>query len=182
MRINNLAIEDVAWYLRPLFWLQRRRWGQILAPALAWARSPRHYLALLAFYSAIERRGSPLQPALRSLLQVRVSQLTHCAFCMDLNAALAAQRAGSMEKALAVAQWRESPLFSEREKAALEYAEAMTAGAPGEELSARVKALFGEAALLEMSALVAFQNMSARFNAALDLPAQGFCRIGSPPG
>ncbi len=180
MRINNPALADVAWYLRPLFWLQRRRWGQVLAPALAWARSPRHYLALLAFYSAIERRSSPLEPALRSLLQVRVSQLTHCAFCMDLNAALAAQRAGSMDKALAVARWRASPGFSEREKAALEYAEAMTTGALGAELSLRVKTLFGEAALVEMTALVAFQNMSARFNAALDLPSQGFCRIGPP--
>jgi AhpD family alkylhydroperoxidase len=181
MRIDELSVAGLRWYLRPLFWLQRRRWGQVLAPALAWARSPRHYLALLAFYSAIERRGSPLEPALRSLLQVRVSQLTHCEFCMDLNAALAAERAGSMDKARALAQWRESAAFSGPERAALEYAEAMTTGAVDRQLSERVKTLFGEAALVEMTALIAFQNMSARFNAALDLPSQGFCRIGPPP-
>ena len=187
MRISENAIARLPWYLRPLFWLQRRRWGQVLLPALTWARVPPYYLALMAFHAAIERQSSPLDPVLRALLQVRVSQLVHCAFCVDLNAAIAAKRSGSMDKVHAVADWRSSGLFSEREAAALEYAEEVTRGETRDATLARVSRLFGENALMELTGLIAFQNLSARFNAALDLPAQGFCRIGSsdvskPPG
>lgn len=177
MRISENAPAALPWYLRPFFWLQRRRWGQVLLPALTWARVPPYYLALTAFYAAVERKSSPLEPALRSLLQVRVSQLTHCAFCMDINAALAAERSGSMAKALAVADWRSSTLFSAREAAALQYAEEITSGQVRDATSAHISQLFGENGLVELTGLIAFQNMSARFNAALDLPSQGFCRI-----
>ena len=75
------------WYLRPLFWLQKRRWGQLLVPALTWARVPPLYLALTGFYAALERKSSPLDPALRALVQARISQVNHCAFCVDINSA-----------------------------------------------------------------------------------------------
>ena len=85
------------WYLRPLFWLQKRRWGQLLVPALTWARVPPLYFALTGFYAAVERKGSPLDPALRSLVQARISQLNHCPLCVDLNSMIAAERAGASD-------------------------------------------------------------------------------------
>lgn len=177
MRVGERPLAALPWYLRPLFWLQRRRWGQVLLPALTWARVPPYYLALIHFYSAIERKGSRLEPALRALVQTRISQINHCAFCIDINAMVAAERSHSMDKALAVEAWRENPLFSARERLALEYAEAVTDGSVTDALSHRVKAQFGEDALVELTGLAAFQNMSAKFNAALDIPAQGFCRM-----
>ena len=177
MRVGERALAALPWFLRPLFWLQRRRWGQVLLPALTWARVPSYYLALIHFYSAIERKRSPLEPGLRSLIQTRISQLDHCAFCVDINAMLAAERSHSMDKALAVGEWRTSALFSERERLALEYAEAVTEGTVTDELSRRVKVDFDEDGLVELTGLAAFQNMSAKFNAALDIPAQGFCRM-----
>src|SRR5262245_22790407 len=176
MRVSRPAPQSLPWYLRPLFWLQERRWGQMLVPALTWARVPRYYLALLHFNSAVERKGSPLEPSLRSLVQARISQLDHCAFCVDLNSMLAAERAGSMDKAAALDVWPSSPLFSPRERLALEYAEAVTRSQVTDELAHRVKAEFGEPTMVELTGLIAFQNMSAKFNAALDIPAQGFCR------
>jgi len=177
VRVSERPPAALAWYLRPLFWLQKRRFGQVLVPALTWARVPSFYLALAGFYSAIERKGSLLEPALRSLVQARVSQLEHCSFCIDINSMLAAERAGSMDKALALEDWRESLLFSPRERLALEYAEAITGARVNDELAGRVKAEFGEDAMVELTGLVAFQNMSAKFNAALDIPSQGFCRL-----
>lgn len=177
MRVGERPLAALSWYLKPLFWLQRRRWGRVLVPALTWARVPSYYLALVHFYAAIERKGSPLEPGLRSLVQTRISQLTHCAFCVDINAMLAAERAGSMDKALAVVEWRSSTLFTEREKLALQYAEAVTDGSVTDELSHRVKVEFDEDGLVELTGLAAFQNLSAKFNAALDIPAQGFCRV-----
>jgi AhpD family alkylhydroperoxidase len=177
VRVSQPATAALPWYLRPLFWLQKRRWGQVLVPALIWARVPSFYLALAGFYAAIERKGSPLEPSLRSLVQSRVSQLDECAFCIDLNSMLAAERAGSLEKALAVADWRQNALYTPRERLALEYAEAVTASRVSDELADRLKAEFGENTMVELTGLIAFQNMSAKFNAALDIPAQGFCRV-----
>ena len=177
MRVSQPATAALPWYLRPLFWLQKRRWGQVLVPALTWARVPSFYLALAGFYAAIERKGSPLEPSLRSLVQSRVSQLDDCAFCIDLNSMLAAERAGSLEKALAVSEWRQNALYSPRERLALEYAEAVTHSQVNDALAQRVQKEFGENTMIELTGLIAFQNMSAKFNAALDIPSQGFCQM-----
>ena len=177
MRVSDMPVDRLRWYLRPFFWLQRRRYGAPLVPATVWARVPPLYFALAGFYAALERKRSPLEPALRSMVQARISQLNQCAFCADLNAALAAERSGSIDKALAVGGWRDSRLFSERERLALEYAETVTqTGAQvGDGLVARLREHFDEPALIELTALIAFQNLSSKFNAALDIPAQGFC-------
>jgi len=53
----------------------------------------------------------------------------------------------------------------------------VTASRVGDELAGRVKAEFGENTMVELTGLIAFQNMSAKFNAALDIPSQGFCQI-----
>jgi AhpD family alkylhydroperoxidase len=177
VRVSNPGTATLPWYLRPFFWLQKRRWGQWLVPALTWARVPPLYFALTGFYAAIERKGSPLEPALRSLVQARISQLNHCAFCVDFNSMIAAERARASDKVFVVAEWRESALYTPRERLALEYAEAVTRSQVDDELAERVKADFGEKAMVELTGLIAFQNMSAKFNAALDIPSQGFCEL-----
>ena len=179
MHVKIPEIDSLPWYLRWVFRRQQRRYGQPLAPAQVWARVPALFAALNGFYAAIERRASPLPPALRSLLQIRVSQINHCEFCVDLNAALAAERTGTTDKALAVEHWRESAHFSERERVALEYAEVMTTtgAVVNPLLMARLREHFDEVALIELTALVAFQNLSSKFNAALDIPSQGLCRM-----
>ncbi|MBI3768360.1 MAG: carboxymuconolactone decarboxylase family protein [Deltaproteobacteria bacterium] len=119
-----------------------------------------------------------MEPELRALVTVRVSQINWCEFCVDLNSATAMARGASDGKLDALATFRDSPLFSARERAALELAEAMTyTGRRVEgEFLARLKAEFDDDALVELAALIAFQNLSSKFNSALDVPAQGFCR------
>jgi AhpD family alkylhydroperoxidase len=179
MRVNEKSLSAYPWYLRPFFWNQKRKYGQVLRPALLWARSPRLFLTVACLYGALDRRGSPLDPVLRSLVTVRVSQINWCRFCVDLNSLTAALRAGSDEKVTQLTAWRDSPLFSDHERAALEYAEAMTMTERrvSQPLADRLKLLFDDDALIELTALIAFQNMSSKFNAALDVPAQGFCSV-----
>ena len=80
------------WYVRLIFWLQRRRYGRELEPARLWGRTPRAFLAMSAMYGALDRKSSPIDPALRSLVQVRVSQLNGCSFCIDINSASGLKR------------------------------------------------------------------------------------------
>lgn len=163
-------------------WNQRRKYGKTLEAALLWARSPRLFLGVATLYGMIDRRSSPLEPALRSLVTVRVSQLNGCAFCVDLNSATLMRRGASREKVAALNLWREAKLFDERERAALDYAEAMTLSGAGVEES-HVSALHGhfdDDAIVELTGLIAFQNLSSKFNAALGVPAQGFCELPRP--
>ena len=179
MHVKEPSVGALAWYLRPLFRRQARRYGAPLTPTLIWARVPALYLALMAFYAALERRASPLPPLLRSLVQTRVSQLNHCEFCVDLNAMNAAQRHGSIDKALGVDRWRERADFDATERLALEYAEVMTQTGQNvsPDLARRLHESLSEPALIELTALIAFQNLSSKFNAALDIPSQGLCRV-----
>src|SRR5512144_908188 len=114
------------WYVRLFFWHQKRRYQTVLESARLWARTPNVFAALALLYGAFDRRSSPLEPALRSLLMVRVSQLNRCAFCIDLNSALALQHHLEPDKLAALPEFESSPLFSDREKAALSYAEVVT--------------------------------------------------------
>jgi AhpD family alkylhydroperoxidase len=136
-------------------------------------------MGVALLYGAIDRTSSPIEPALRSLLSVRVSQINHCRFCGDINAATLLQRGIGENKLWALEDWRASNLFDERERAALEYAQAVTLSdlEVDDLLMAQLRAHFDEDALIELTALTALQNMSGKFNAALDVPPQGFCRL-----
>ena len=170
------------WYMRLLFWWQRRRYGRELEPVRLWGRMPRALLAMSAMYRALDRKSSPIEPALRSLVQVRVSQINGCAFCIDLNSAIGLKRGASDEKLRALSRFRESEQFTEREKAALEFTEAATRSdrRVDAQLVARLRQHFDDQTIVELAALVAYQNMSSKFNAALDVPAQGFCALPGP--
>jgi AhpD family alkylhydroperoxidase len=138
------------------------------------------FASVALLYGAFDRRSSPIAPSLRSLVTVRVSQINHCAFCVDINSATLAKRGAPMGKIDALPGWRDSDLFDEEERFALEYAEAMTLNRVDDDLRERLKARWSDDALVELTGLIAFQNLSSKFNAALDVPAQGFCRLPQP--
>jgi alkylhydroperoxidase family enzyme len=84
----------------------------------------------------------------------------------------------SAEKILALGDYAKSPLYDERERAALEYADAMsTTGANVDDhLFGRLKSHFSDDALVELTTLIAWENASSRFNRALRIPSQGLWR------
>jgi alkylhydroperoxidase family enzyme len=96
-----------------------------------------------------------------------------------LNTAAALERHVPPEKLAALERFEGSALFTEREKAALAYAQAATdPRTPVDDACrARLRAHFDQQAIVELTALIAFQNMSSKFNAALGVPARGFCQL-----
>jgi AhpD family alkylhydroperoxidase len=175
----RLAATTPRWSVRPLHWWQRFRYGRVLEPIQLWSRTPRVLRGFLRLFGALRRRGSPLTPELRSLVAVRVSQVIGCDFCIDMNGAFLLSAGAPQEKLLKVSAWRTEPMYSEAERNALEYAEAITCTPPTvtDDLFRRLQGSFSDEAIVELTALVAFQNMSARFNTALDAQAHGFCQI-----
>lgn len=178
MRVSVKHTHQYPWLLRPFFWNQKRKYGAVLQPALLWARVPKLFASVALLYGALDRKSSPLNPTLRSLVTVRVSQINWCHFCIDINSATLAKRAGSLDKVENLEQWKESDLYDDKERVVLEYTEAVTYTDQQvtDELIQRLAEFFDDDGLVELTGLIAFQNLSSKFNSALDVPAQGFCK------
>jgi AhpD family alkylhydroperoxidase len=87
-------------------------------------QSPELYKAYLAFSQAV--RGSIIDTVTRNLVQIRASQMNGCAFCLDMHVKEARIHGERELRLHHVAIWRESPLFIPKERAALEWTEALT--------------------------------------------------------
>jgi len=184
MRVSGKDLSKVTWWLRPFFWNQKRKYGQPLEAALLWACRPRLFAAVAFLYGMLDWKRSPVSPVIRSLVTVRVSQINHCRFCVDINSMTLTKRAGSMDKVVALEGWRDNDAFTPQERAALDYAEAVTRteGEVTEAMMAALRDYWDDDGIIELTALIAFQNLSSKFNAALDVPPQGFCSKGEGEG
>jgi alkylhydroperoxidase family enzyme len=89
------------------------------------------------------------------------------------------QAGADEEKVREVPTWRESRRFSDAERVAFEYAEAMTITGQrvGDELFARLRSFYDEAQIVELTAAVALENFRSKANVALQVQAQGFCAL-----
>ncbi|TVQ37105.1 MAG: carboxymuconolactone decarboxylase family protein [Spirochaetaceae bacterium] len=178
-RILPEPVARYPWYLRLMYARQIRVYGQYLVPTMVWGRIPVLLRRFLMMFNGFERRKSPIDPVLRALITVRVSQINWCAFCVDFNAARVLNKGAHEEKLIQLSSFRQSHAFSEAEKVALEYAEVITRSdvQVDDELFERLRGHYSNNAIVELTGLIAFQNMSSKFNAALDLEPQGLCRI-----
>lgn len=182
MRIAPRPEREYPWYLKPVFWLQRRHYGQVLQPGLLWGRRPSLLFGVAFLFGRLTRKGSLISPTLRALICVRVSQLNDCPFCIDINGApLAAAGGEGAAKLEALTDWQAASVFTPQERRALAYVDAMSDSRlrVDDATFDALRADFDDDGLAELTGLIAFQNMSAKFNAALAVPPQGFCRL--PP-
>lgn len=179
MRISTKPEKAYSLLARLVFWLQKKRLGMVLQPTQVWLRSPRLYVAFNLFYGAISRKSSPLDTTLISLINTRVAQINQCPFCIDLNSFFLEKQKISLEKITAISNFEKSNLFTEREQAALLYAEAMTNTnkTVTNELFKKIQQYFNENEIIELTACIAFENLSSKFNAALNIESHQLCQL-----
>jgi len=168
-RIPPKDTSEYPWYVQFLFWLQKKRLGKILTSALIWGRSPKLYLAFARFWTTIDRKNSPLDPQLRVLLNVKISQMNHCQFCVNLSSPEVVHRGGSKEKLNDIENYKESPLYSDAEKIALQYAEAVVQQKVTDKIFNELQNHYSNDQIIELTALISFQTCSNLFNTALDI-------------
>jgi 4-carboxymuconolactone decarboxylase len=129
----------------------------------------------VAFELALER-STRVPMALKELASVKAASVAGCAFCLDIGSWLARTHGVTEEQLRELSDHRESAAFSDVEKLVLDYADAMSR-APVEVsdgLFAALRSHFDERQLVELTGAIAWENHRARFNAALDVGAQGF--------
>jgi AhpD family alkylhydroperoxidase len=112
-------------------------------------------------------RSASLGDTLIDLVNIRASQLNGCAFCLDMHSKEAKIHGENELRLYHLPIWRESPLFSERERAALEWTEAVTRlGKHGvsDEVYERVRKHFSEAEIVELTVAIGTINVWNRLN------------------
>lgn len=127
------------------------------------ATTPEHFAALTALAQAVDSAAAAanVEPGLLELLRIRASQLNGCAFCLNLHTQAASSHAVLDRQLHTLAGWRHSPWFTEREKVALELAEALTLlpdGQLSEEVYQRAAAHFAPPALAQLLWVMALIN------------------------
>ncbi len=114
--------------------------------------------------------------SLKTFAHMAVAARVGCSWCLDVNYFLAMNHNLDLTKASQVPRWRESDVFTPLERDVLDYAEAMT-NTPttvADELYARLLNQLGAAAMVELTAFIAFADMGARFNTAHGITSQGY--------
>ncbi len=149
-------------------------------------QTPELVRKLQEFSMAIANSGH-IEPGLSHLVDIRASQMNGCAFCLDMHVKEAKLHGERELRLYHVATWRESPLFTPKERAALAYTETLTQLAPtgiSDELYAELREQFSEKELSTLTFRVmginawnrlnvAFRTMPGRLDKALGLDKAG---------
>ena len=128
------------------------------------------FQAMLSLGKAVEASG--LERSLLELVKVRASQINGCAYCLDMHTKDARVLGETEQRLYALNAWRETPFFSERERAALEWTEAITRVADThvpDDVYERVRQLFDERELVALTlaavAINAWNRLAITFRA-----------------
>jgi AhpD family alkylhydroperoxidase len=179
-RIPRATISGV--YGRLLEAYARRTWGQVPDNAYVIWHNTKVMNAVLAFERKVQKWDA-LDPHLASFAQMASAATIGCSWCLDFGYFLAHDEGLDEAKVREVPRWRESDVFTPLERDVMEYAEAMSATPPTveDDLSHRMQEAIGLEAFVELTQLVALENMRSRFNSAAGLEAQGFSEVCELP-
>ena len=182
-RIEGVSDREAGMVTRTVLRIARRETvkltgrepARMLEPLEAYAHAPR----VLIGYGLLEQATAKLnrvEGRLKTLAELKAATLTNCEYCIDIGSTIA-QRAGISEaQLLALPHYRDSDLFDELEKLVLDYAVGVSATpvAVSDQLFSQLRSHFDEPQMVELTNVIALENMRGRFNLALGIGAAGF--------
>jgi AhpD family alkylhydroperoxidase len=183
-RINGVKQADAGLKIKLVYRLGPRMMKKLtgrepqtssgLEPMEIWAHQPKMMFAMGKFNQAL-RKGKSVDERLRNLVELKGAQMIGCEYCVDLGSQICRNSGLSDEELLALPRYRQSDLFTEREKLALDYTVAVmrTPVEVTDDLFARMKEHFTNQQLVEITALLTLVNVD-RFNAAFGIGSAGF--------
>lgn len=163
--------------MRLAFAGSRRQFGKVLTPIkVLYTRVP----AMLKVGYEIQKFDAKirLEKGLRFLLAGLTAQINGCGFCVDIGRAAALREHVDMNKFGALGEYRTSPLFSERERAALAYVEEATRNKRVSDATFEaLRKNFSEAEIVEITYINALENFYNLINIPLEIESDGLCAI-----
>jgi AhpD family alkylhydroperoxidase len=155
--------------------LTGRETEHMLAPLDAYARAPRLLFGVGMLEDATARLHR-VPERLKVLAELKAATLTHCEYCIDIGSQIAHRAGISEAQLLALPHYRDSEEFDDAERLVLDYAVGVssTPVTVPDELFDELRARFDEAQLVELTNVIALENMRGRFNLALGIGSAGF--------
>jgi len=125
-------------------------------------------------------KDSPVEKSLRELINVRISQINGCAYCLDMHSKEARANQETEQRLYGLSAWRDAPYYSERERTALAWAEAVTQCVVPDAVYDEAKAHFSDEELIDLTLAITAINSWNRLNIAF-LTAAGSYRVNNSP-
>jgi AhpD family alkylhydroperoxidase len=183
-RIQPLPPKKTSLMVRAMYRYTRRRFGEVPEPFAVTAHHPRLLVANAVHEALLQSASRTLPPSVRELAVLWTARTVGCSWCVDFGSMLQRLEGLDMERLNDIDNYATSPLFTEDERAAIAYADAMTTDphTVTDEQVADLRHRFGEAGVIELTYQVAVENMRSRMNSALGITEQGFnsgdaCRV-----
>jgi alkylhydroperoxidase family enzyme len=164
--------------MRLAFWFSRRQFGKVMTPMRVFYPRVPKLLKVSFQIQKFEMKGLTLDMELHSLLGAHISQINGCTFCNDIARVFALREHIGMEKFDALGEYRTSPLFSERERAALAYVEEASRNRRvSDSTFDALRRRFSETEIVEITWLNAIHNYYNLLNVPLEIGSDGLCAI-----
>ena len=156
-------------------WYSRRSWGVVADPLAAMGHNIRVLMTDARFETSL-KRWNTLDPTLKALAEMTAAVSIGCSWCVDFGYWVNTKDGVDPVKMRDVPQWRDSDVYTDLEREVMAYAEAMTATPPAvtDEMVAGLRRRLDDSQLVELTMMVAVENVRSRFNSALGLTSQGF--------
>lgn len=194
-RIAGVSIKDAGLRVKLTHYFTRRGLIQLAGRALEGMVEPiemfAHLPKVLWAYGKLEQATAKLEGLdlrTRALAELKAATVTHCEYCIDLGSRIARSWGLSDEELLALPSYRTSDLFTDRDRLVLDYAVAMsrTPVDVSDELFGALQRHFDNAQIVELTYVIALENLRGRFNLALGIGAAGFsegmvCAVPASP-
>ncbi|KZS62115.1 transposase [Mycobacterium ostraviense] len=183
-RIEPLPPQRAGLLVRAMYRVAKRRFGEVPEPLAVTAHHRRLLLASAVHELMVQRASQTLPASVRELAVLWTARQVGCSWCVDFGTMLQRLDGLDIERLTEIDDYATSPAFSDDERAAIAYAQAMTTDphTVTDEQVADLRARFGDAGVIELTYQIGLENMRARVNAALGMTEQGFssgdaCRV-----
>ena len=165
-------------------WYSRRTYGAVMDPTRA-MQHHRKVLVTTARHEMSLARWDRLDLTRKTLAQAVAAVTVGCSWCMDFGYWISTRDGVDPAKVRDVPRWRDSDVYTDEERRVMAYAEAASQTPPAvtDEMVADLRRDLGDAALVELTMMIAVENSRSRFNTALGLTSQGFrdrCEVPGP--
>jgi AhpD family alkylhydroperoxidase len=164
--------------MRIAFWMTRRQLGKVITPMKVVNTRMPGSLKPSYELQKFQMKGIHLEPQLHFMVSMLAAQINGCGFCVDIGRAVAIRQRLTLEKFDALLEYRTSPLFSERERAALAYVEEATRHKRVSDATFEaLRSHFSEREIVEITWLNALENYYNLINLPLEIESDGLCAI-----
>ena len=183
-RIESLTPQRAPLWIRAAYRYAKRRYGEVPEPFAVSAHHRGLLVAGAIHETAVERASTKLPANVRELAVFWTARTIGCSWCVDFGSMLQRLDGLDVDRLTDIDNYATSALFTDDERAAIAYADAMTTDPHivTDEQVADLQARFGDAGVIELTYQIGLENMRARVNATLGITEQGFnsgdaCRI-----